>query len=47
MEADKKSVLFKTFLSLGYPNYRLWFLGQLISLLGTWMQTTAQVFLSK
>ena len=34
-----------TFASLKYPNYRLWFIGQLISLFGTWMQTTAQGFL--
>src|SRR5262249_51698697 len=26
-------------------NYRLWFMGQLVSLVGTWMQTTAQGFL--
>ncbi len=25
-----------------YPNYRLWFFGQLFSLFGTWMQITAQ-----
>ena len=35
----------QTFASLKYPNYRLWFVGQLISLFGTWMQTTAQGFL--
>lgn len=34
----------KTFLALSYPNYRLWFIGQLVSLFGTWMQTTAQGF---
>jgi MFS family permease len=28
-----------------YPNYRLWFFGQLVSLVGTWMQTTAQGYL--
>ncbi len=28
-----------------HPNYRLWFLGQLVSLVGTWMQTTAQGYL--
>ncbi len=33
-----------TFAALRHPNYRLWFLGQLISLVGTWMQTTAQGF---
>ncbi len=34
-----------TFAALRYPNYRLWFTGQIISLFGTWMQTTAQGFL--
>ncbi len=34
-----------TFAALGHPNYRLWFIGQLISLFGTWMQNTAQGFL--
>jgi len=35
----------RTFAALKYPNYRLWFQGQLVSLFGTWMQTTAQGFL--
>lgn len=35
----------KTFSALKYPNYRLWFVGQLVSLVGTWMQTTAQGYL--
>jgi predicted MFS family arabinose efflux permease len=34
-----------TFTALKYPNYRLWFFGQLVSLVGTWMQITAQAFL--
>jgi MFS family permease len=34
-----------TFAALRHHNYRLWFLGQLVSLVGTWMQTTAQGFL--
>ena len=34
-----------TFVSLNYRNYRLWFIGQLVSLAGTWMQTTAQGYL--
>ncbi len=34
-----------TFAALRHPNYRLWFLGQMVSLVGTWMQTTAQGFL--
>lgn len=33
------------FAALRYRNYRLWFRGQLVSLMGTWMQTTAQGFL--
>ena len=35
----------RTFAALKYTNYRLWFRGQLVSLFGTWMQTTAQGFL--
>jgi MFS family permease len=35
----------QTFIALSYPNYRLWFYGQITSLFGTWMQTTAQGFL--
>lgn len=35
----------QTFASFKYRNYRLWFMGQLASLTGTWMQTTAQGFL--
>ena len=35
----------QTFRALVYPNYRLWFIGQVISLFGTWMQSTAQGFL--
>jgi predicted MFS family arabinose efflux permease len=34
-----------TFASLKYPNYRLWFIGQLVSLIGTWTQATAQGYL--
>jgi len=34
-----------TFAALRHRNYRLWFQGQLVSLLGTWMQATAQGFL--
>jgi MFS family permease len=34
-----------TFAALQYPNYRLWFIGQMISLVGTWMQGTAQGYL--
>ena len=35
----------QTFTALRYPNYRLWFWGQMISMFGTWMQATAQGFL--
>ncbi len=35
----------KIFTALRYPNFRLWFLGQVVSLVGTWMQTAAQGFL--
>lgn len=33
-----------TFAALKYPNYKLWFGGQIISLFGSWMQSTAQAF---
>ena len=35
----------RTFSSLGNPNYRKFFFGQTTSLVGTWMQTTAQSWL--
>ncbi|MDQ7778285.1 MAG: MFS transporter [Planctomycetota bacterium] len=35
----------QTFAALKHRNYRLWFVGQLISLFGTWMQMTAQGYL--
>jgi MFS family permease len=35
----------QTFAALQYRNYRFWFTGQLLSLVGTWMQTTAQGYL--
>lgn len=35
----------QTFAALKHRNYRLWFMGQLVSLVGTWMQTTAQGYL--
>src|SRR5512137_1403700 len=31
-----------TFRALSHPNYRLWFFGQGVSLIGTWMQAVAQ-----
>lgn len=36
----------RAFASLQYRNYRLWFAGQLVSLVGTWMQNTAQSYLA-
>jgi MFS family permease len=38
-------LLNQTFAAFKHPNYRLWFAGQLVSLFGTWMQTTAQGYL--
>lgn len=35
----------RTFSSLQHPNFRLWFSGQVVSLIGTWMQATAQGYL--
>jgi MFS family permease len=35
----------RTVSSLRHPNYRLFFFGQLVSVMGTWMQTVAQSFL--
>jgi MFS family permease len=34
-----------TFAAFRHRNYRLWFAGQMVSLLGSWMQITAQGFL--
>ncbi len=39
------SALASTFLAMRHRNFRLWFFGQLISLVGTWMQTIAQNWL--
>jgi MFS family permease len=35
----------QTFAALKHYNYRLWFYGQMVSLMGTWMQSTAQGYL--
>lgn len=35
----------RSFAALSYPNYRLWFIGQMASLIGTFMQVTALGFL--
>lgn len=40
-----RAQLNQSFASFKYRNYRLWFMGQLASLVGTWMQSTAQGFL--
>lgn len=37
--------LSQTFSALKHRNFRLWFYGQIVSLIGTWMQATAQGFL--
>lgn len=34
-----------TFSALRHPNYRLWFAGQVVSLIGSWTQSTAQGYL--
>jgi hypothetical protein len=34
-----------TFSAFRHRNYRLWFFGQLFSMIGTWMQSTAQGYL--
>jgi MFS family permease len=39
------AMLKKTFASLKYKNYRYFWFGQCISLVGTWMQRTAQIWL--
>ena len=39
------AALSRTFLSLGVPNYRRYFAGQVISLSGNWMQTVAEMWL--
>ncbi len=41
----KKFNLAQTFTALRHPNFRLWFIGQVVSLVGTWMQATAQGYL--
>ncbi|MFZ5946682.1 MAG: MFS transporter [Stygiobacter sp.] len=42
--SQKKFGLNQTFSALKYRNYRLWFWGQMISLFGSWMQSTALAF---
>jgi MFS family permease len=43
---SNSSITFRgTFSALRHRNYRLWFIGQMVSLIGTWMQGTAQGYL--
>jgi len=42
---SKNATLKSMFRSLAHRNYRLFFIGQLISMIGTWMQTIAQSWL--
>src|SRR5262249_32516905 len=42
----KPSGLAATFRSLRHRNYRLYFFGQMVSLVGTWMQTTVVLWLA-
>ncbi|WP_084658913.1 MFS transporter [Thermogemmatispora onikobensis] len=43
--APAQSGIFRAFRALRHRNFRLFWFGQLISLIGTWMQTTAQAWL--
>src|ERR1700733_12970509 len=45
MASKPGAVLRATFSSLKVPNYRLYFAGQSVSMIGTWMQMTAQSWL--
>src|SRR2546430_17005892 len=42
---QKASGFLRTFAALRHRNFRLFWTGQLISLIGTWMQTTGQAWL--
>src|SRR3989442_13789839 len=42
---DQVRGVLRTFLALRHRNFRLFWTGQLISLIGTWMQTTGQAWL--
>ncbi|HJT55596.1 MAG TPA: MFS transporter [Ktedonobacteraceae bacterium] len=44
-EKRQASGLLRAFIALRHRNFRLFWFGQLISLIGTWMQTTAQAWL--
>ncbi len=45
VEPRRSRGLPRTFAALRHPNYRLYFAGQLVSLVGTWMQNVAQAWL--
>src|SRR5579884_4488209 len=42
---QKANGFLRTFAALRHRNFRLFWFGQLISLIGTWMQTTGQAWL--
>src|SRR5207247_6238167 len=44
--SSSRPLVLSTFRSLRHRNYRLYFFGQLVSLVGTWMQTTALSWLA-
>src|SRR5664279_6156361 len=44
-DPERGFTLTRTFAALGHRNYRLFFFGQLVSLIGTWMQNVAQAWL--
>ena len=43
--ASSSFSLSRTFSALRHRNYRLWFAGQIVMMVGTWMQSTAQGYL--
>jgi MFS family permease len=45
IEVQQARGLLRTFVALHHRNFRLFWFGQLISLIGTWMQSTAQAWL--
>ena len=45
MQSNLRPKVVRQFSSLAIYNYRVYFAGQLVSLVGTWMQTTAQAWL--
>lgn len=44
LKTPRPGKLRTTFSAFGHRNYRLWFAGQTVSLVGTWMQSTAQSY---